>query len=252
MSVLTKFTHKCDQIKNVFCILKELITEINIQFDQDGVSMCGVDPEKISIIKVQLLNLNTYVKPFVDLNFGVHTQSVYKVIRNSDNEDEVTFIVYNTTPLTMDIQINEENKPVKTITRLTCVELPIECISSPSELPGVLVDVPRKILNSICKDLSYFSNKIEVQVLKDDNTFIVLKSSGPLGVHTYNLSELSMVKDIDEDIQQSFYIRHLEKFTKSCLNPVVTLCLRNESPLIVKMSIPLTGLMTMYVAEVFQ
>lgn len=249
--VLCKFTHDANQIKNVFSIMKELLVDVNMKFDGDGVSLCGVDPEKISITKVSLLNLNEYVKPFIDINFGVYTQSVYKVIRHAQVNDDVTFIVHNTTPLTMDISIESKSVPVKTTTRLTCIEIPVENIVVPENQWEISVEIPRKMFHSICKDLMYFSNKIEVQVLSNENNSLTLKSTGPLGVHSHTISDLVIERDGSiSDIQQAFYIRHLDKFSKSYLNSSMTLHLGQNSPLVVKMSIPCTGQVVMCLAEV--
>ena len=105
-------------IKTLFEVLKDIINDVNVIFERDGVYMKTLDTAHVTFISMQLHgdNLEKYECSSRTLA-GLNLLNTFKIMKTITNNDTLTLEINDKQEL-MDIKIENENKKTTTTFKL--------------------------------------------------------------------------------------------------------------------------------------
>lgn len=204
--------HRAIHFKNVFSLVKDSLTDVNIKFSVDGMSITGVDPEKISMTHIVIDKFDHYdcVQPFI---FGVSIQYLYKLFRGLPKD--ATLEITALRPDSIKLTISDPTRFRFTIVDLQSIDLPDEDILVPKPNLDSVVVVPTTSLQKIIRELSHIDTKISIST--DSVHSLTFEANGCLGSATTKISISDKPVDSIKTFttyQGSYFVKFIEKFCK--------------------------------------
>lgn len=244
MHTLVYIQEKAANLKHVFSLVKDMLAECELQFNQDGLFICGCDPDKTSVLDIRLLSLGQY-SCSKDIRFGVFTSALYKCLRLTDPEDDVVFKIMGDDESNLNIDIIKKSFTVSTI--LPAIESNQNDVFIKDTTYSYEVEVNTKTLSKIIKEVSQFCSTFRLQTTSSGLPLIV-KSVDYVGSVVLSLVGSQWIYHKDEPFEQEYMVKYIDKFCKSMINKTTTLRFDTNKQLVLSKSIPWVGSVSLHVA----
>lgn len=256
--IIAEGRHATGQIKQLLALLKDIVSDVNLDFEPDGVFVRAIDFERITITIIKLLNLSSYYyssnKPHHTI--GVSLSFLHRLLKPSNDSHYVKLRVYEDDPDTLEVSIQDLEQPSSS----TMVAVPSMLLTKTRPMiPDIkydfVVDIPIKRLQRAVRDASIASKHITIQALGRDGA-ISVKADGPFGniVSTITAEEPGLFwmerPESGAVFQEQYFFKYLDRFLKTDIHNKVTLYMKQGSPLLMQVSIPFTGNISYYIASV--
>lgn len=214
--------------KRVVAMMKDLLTDVNLRFEDHTVSIVGVDPEKVTITSLAIESENPVaIKP---VQIGVYLGSLYKFIRSVGKDDEMSLTVEND-HLTVKIHGIERYSEF-TFKGLT---LDHEIIRPP------LVDEEQALalMNTLTfqkalRELGHDTNKVSIHF--DETGTISLSGGDDSGCGKVMLHPctqgLTWAVSPRETFCDAYFIKYLDKFARGAVSKTLLLTFKKDHPLV--------------------
>lgn len=236
------WTSKTAPIKYLTELLRDLLTEGNLECSPECIRLQAVNPTRVVLVHAKLYGdkFEEYYcpKPIV---LGLNMEDTFKVIKSMDNTDTLKLFVKkdNVNKLGIETYCKEEN--TCNTTYLNLMDLPVSKMNiPPAQFDNVIV-MPSGRFQNICRGIFNFSDKIEIEcvgsqlVFKSCNSMIQQESRVK---PTPNGLRFIQNDKPDEIIQGVFELKHLVSFSKcSSLSNTIQIHIKNDYPLILKCDI---------------
>ena len=225
--------------------LKEILNDVNITFDKEGLRIMTLDGLKTSLINMRMYSEN-FEQYFCEgeIFIGVNMTNFFKLIKSIENNDMLTLFVRKEEQYTLGIIINNPDKNRSTQFMLKLLDLDQTKIEVPSTEFKNVITLPSTDFQRICRDMQNIGEKVQIE---NYGTHINLTCHGDFAYQTTTISGItrevvSQSGNCDEVVSGTFSLKHLCLFTK-CTNlcNTVELYLKNDYPLIIKYSIANLG-----------
>lgn len=218
-------------------VMKDIITDVNMKFDSEGLHVLSQDPDKSTILKFRILKGGCIEYEFGNeepLYIGVNMPHFYKLIRNSSSGSIISLDIDSDTPKILKIGITS---PFKT----SCISIqsldlpPVEPIF-PVTVYSAVCEVPTATLQRVFRDLSFCSKKIAIGYTKEEPTMLVIATSGEVST-----TSISLCPSVDglrwayvdgEKHHQQFFGKHIEKFLKPVFSKSITIAFKKDAPIL--------------------
>lgn len=234
-------------LKKIIEALKELVTDVNLDINRDGISLQAMDASHVALVTFFLRG-----ECFQDFHcdrpqaIGISISSLAKVIKCAENEDSIVIRAEDNASL---ITLIFEGKSEDRVSEfnLNLLSLEVEHMGIPDQEYGAIIQIPSTELNRICRELSQLSDTINIDINKERVIFSV---NGDTGRGAISLSQKSQknILEVVNNVNASFALRYLNLFNKaSSLSATVTLSVSEDLPLIVKYDFDI-GTMKYYLA----
>jgi len=246
-------TLKSNLIKQSFEAIKDFISEGNLVFDQNGITLKETDTARVVYANMTLFAKDFefyYCQPGGSFECGIGLMNFNKIMKMISNDDILTFFMDADETNELGIVIENANdhrtKTIKfKLLDLETTECPIPPINFDTE-----ISLPSQMFQKICRDFSVLGEAIEIRSIGNR---LIFACNGQIGnveeVITENNNNHIEPGQNDEIIQGIFSIKHLVSFTKcSNLCNTLELYIRNDFPLIIKYSIGSMGTMLLCLA----
>tara|TARA_B100000242_G_C43013356_1_gene471170 strand:- start:405 stop:1199 length:795 start_codon:yes stop_codon:yes gene_type:complete len=240
------WTSKTPPIKYLIELLRDLLTEGNLECYPDHIKLQAVDPSRVVLIHSRLEGekFEEYYCP-QHIVLGLNMEDLFKIIKNMENSDTLKLFVKkdNVNKLGIETYCKEENTCDTTYINL--MDLPYQNLSIPSQTFESVISLPSNRFQKICRVIYTFSEKIEIECENNKLKFrgcnnnvkqeIVVKPTNN-GMHFIKNST-------PEEIIQGFYeLKHLFVFSKCYnLSNTVQIHIKNNYPLVLKCNIANLG-----------
>ena len=254
---LARLEHNASQLKVVFDVLKDLLTDANLLFTPTHLSVVSLDPEKVVAVGLHLDQLYSYrCNSDKTLYFGINIPNLYKLIRGVNAEHIICMEIDEATPNVLKITISHLTKGIISVTSLYALDLPKEEVRFPELTFEATAQMPTTDFLRTIKDLSYGSKKITLSASQDEPRHLTFATQGDTYLYTTSISicpfdEGLTWKSFDIDkVQGQYLIKYIEKFAKPQLSKWIELSMNKDGMLHLHYSIMPTGQLGITVAPI--
>lgn len=226
--------------------LKEILTDSNIEFDENGIKIVAMDASHTVLVHLRLdaKNFEHYYcqnKTVV----GINMMNFFKLIKTMNNNDTLTLFLEENNPNELGIRIENGDKNTITKYKLNLMDLNEENIQIPPATFTSVITMPSNDFQKICRDMSNLAETIEIKSV--DNQ-LLFNCNGDFACQETIMGEtnsgMSFLKKTHSDdiVQGVFALKHLVLFTK-CTNLCnsIEMYLKNDYPLIIKYTVASLG-----------
>lgn len=237
--------------------LKEILTDANFQFDEQGLKIVAMDSSHTVLVHLRLNaeNLEKYVCK-KNIVLGINLLNLYKLTKILGNNDTLKLTVSETNLSVLNIIIENSDKNTITNFKLNLMDLHQENIEVPPPKFESVITMPSVDFQKICRDMYNLSDDLEI---KSIGTQLIFSCKGQFAEQETCIGTssngLNYIQNEDETkiIQGIYALKYLVLFSK-CTNLCnsVELYLRNDFPLIIKYNIASLGEIKLCLAPKFQ
>ena len=233
MNRLIITTVQSSAIRILFESLKDVLTDVNIHVNSQGMKIISMDGSKSAIVHVKLL-ASQFEKFHCDGNLvlGVNMLSLFKILKSIKNNDVISFLMgTDTTKLT--IKIENKEKQTQIISELNLLDIDENLLNIPTIEFDSIITIPSGDFQNHIRDLSVIATDINI---KTDATSITLGVKGDFASQSIKISQqqngLTLTKT--KDTENTFNLKYLLLFTKSSnLCNTIELYLKTKFPIII-------------------
>lgn len=226
--------------------LKEILTEANFIFDENGIKLMAMDSTHTILIHMKLDNINfEFFHCPKKLVIGVNMLNFFKLIKTMGNSETLTLFVDNENENKLGILINNQDKNTQTIYELNLLDIPEEDISIPPIEFETELTLPSSDFQKLIRDMVNIGDNMEI---KSVGSSLILNCVGDFASQNTILGEtqdgLQFRHTSSEEypIQGIFSLKYLILFTK-CTNLCnqIQLYIKNDYPLIIQYTVASLG-----------
>lgn len=240
-------TVQSNAIKTLFEVLKEILHDVNIYFDQNGMRIMTVDGSHVALIHLFLeaSNFEEYhcERP---LHLGVNMSNMFKLLKTATNQDTMVLFMENDIKFDLGIQIENAEKKTKTTFTLKLLDVDIEALKMPEIQFDSVITMPSMYFQRLCKDMSNISDTLTITSNRNQ---ITLSCKGDFASQetviedNVNMIEgMSFNQTSSELVTGAYHLKYLVLFNKaSSLCNTMELFMKNNYPLILKYKVANLG-----------
>lgn len=236
-------------IKTLFEVLKKILVDVNLIITKDFIRIISLNDAEISFMYVKL---NAVDFEFFHCNrnaddplvLGIHTESMYKIMKTIKHDETISFIVYEDD--TKFLYIQKENNERNNICRF-CLELhqiPYNNLCMDGLEYDTMVVMPSAEFQKICKDNTVLGAKtLEIKNIDQQLFFNAVGDfSESESVYGKSNNTIFEVKDSSAIISGSYKLDYLLLFSKcTSLSNIVEIYLKNDFPLVLNYKVGTLG-----------
>lgn len=226
-------TVQSSAIRILFESLKDVLTDVNIHANSQGIKIVSMDGSKSAIVHVKLLA--TQFEKFecpVPLVIGVNMLSLFKILKSIKNNDVISFVVNEDTTKLI-IKIQNKEKQTEIISTLKLLDIDENLLHIPNIEFDSILTVPASDFQNHIRDLSVISNEITI---KTDEESLVLEVDGDFASQSIKINNKSTAITLNRSREtcNTFNLKYLLLFTKSSnLCNTIEIYLKSNFPIII-------------------
>ena len=159
--MLKLLTIQASAFKSTFEVLKDILNDVNIYFNKDGMYIVTLDTARTSLIDMHLAadNFEEYTCT-EDIEAGVNMSNMHKLLKTITNND-VLMISVNCKEY-MNIEIHNEQKKTCTKFALKLLDINENQIEVPDVHMTMNTTLPSVDFQRMCRDMSNIGDDIEI------------------------------------------------------------------------------------------
>lgn len=216
--------------------LKELLTDVCIEFDETGMKILAMDTAHCVLVHLKLdAHKFEYYKCDKNITIGLNMIFFHKLIKTLNSSDVLSLFIEENDENHLGIKIENSDRNTKTTYKLTLYDLDnVKINMNPEEFNSV-ISLPSADFQKICRDMNNLSDVVEIKNVGNQLVFTcigefcnqetVLSDNGN-GV--YSIQN----KNNHEIVQGVFSLKYLALFTKCTnLSNTVEILLKNDYPI---------------------
>lgn len=252
------FQHNAYEIRNLFDIMKDVVTDVCIVFSKTDISIRTVDPENIVVVNMIIQNPDKYSFEFDDpVYIGVNMQNLYKLIRGATSVHQIQFEIHKDTQNVLKIIISHPSTGIVSTTSLYSLDMKkSQPILSPYTYDAVCRLPTAQMLRAI-KDLSHGSKKITISSSKEDSAAnLWFSSSGMSYVYTTSIAispsqdGLMWIYKNKDKLNGQYITKYIERFCKPTVGKLIELSFKEDGLLTLSYPLMKLGELSMTVAPI--
>jgi proliferating cell nuclear antigen len=233
-------TVKSIAIRVLFESLKEILTDVNINFTKEFMKISAMDGSKKSMVHLKL-ETDKFEDYYCenDINLGVNMTNLFKLIKTINNNDTISFFVEKDEPSKLQIRIENSDKITTYRYRLLQIENTGFTIQ-PKEFESIIT-LPSSDFQKICRDMNNMgADRVEIKSIDDK---LVFSCKGDIADQESIIgSGMNNVTKEKELVQGIFSLKFLLLFTKATnLCTTMDIYLANDYPIIIEYSVNSLG-----------
>ena len=243
-------TVQASTIKLVIDAMKEILMDVNLEFDDTGMKIIALDNTHIVLIHLKL-EAEKFEKYHCEkkLYVGINMLKFHMLIKTITNTDILSLFILKNEPSILGITIENSERNVKTTYKLSMLDIDVVNVDIPPQDFNTIITMPSAYLQKIIRDMHNLAEYIEIKNINDK---LMLSCQGEfccqetvLGTEkSQNINMKKQGNDCNnqEIIQGVFSLKYLSIFTK-CTNlcTTVEIYLKNSYPIILQYSIASMG-----------
>jgi|UniRef100_A0A6C0CHD4 proliferating cell nuclear antigen len=247
-------TIQASTIKSVIDAMKEILMDVNLEFDENGLKIVALDNTHIVLIHLKL-HADKFEKYYClkKLYVGINMLKFHMLIKTIQNGDILSLFIHKNDPNILGITIENNEKNVKTTYKLSMLDIDVVNVDIPPADFNTIITMPSAYLQKIIRDMHNLAEYIEI---KNIGGKLILSCQGEfccqetvLATETQNI-QIKNNDNTQEIIQGVFSLKYLSIFTK-CTNlcSTVEIYLKNSYPIILQYTIASMGTVKLCLAQ---
>ena len=236
-------TVQSQSIKILIESLKEVLTDINLYFDNNGLKVMTMDNARVALVYVRLLKDN-FEEYYINSKIvcGINMIYLFKLLKTVSNNDVLTIFIKRDSSHELGIRIENKEKNTITESYLKMLDLLEEKLEIPDIQYDSVISMPSVDLQKYCRDLSIISNVVTISNI---NTSFILESNGDFASQKIIVGETQnglVFSKKNQNVSEMFDLKYLNAFTKSTnLCSTVEIFLKHEYPLVIQYNVANLG-----------
>lgn len=231
-------TLEADVFKILSEALKELLDDINIEFDDSGMRIMFLDPFSIILVYVKL-NSNNFSHFYCKnkMVVGVNVETLSLIMSTITKDNTLSMYINDHDRDKLGIVITDSKRTVRYHSLMPLMDLDTNKVKMPESEFEVSFNMPSDLFKKICTDINKFAKVIEIKSMGNQLIFTgisdTLEKSITVGESEGNLE---MDDKSNKKIIQGYYkLDKLCLFTKcSNLSDTVKIFLRSDYPIVIQ------------------
>lgn len=247
------WTSKTDILKHLAELLRDLLTEGNLECTPEGIRIMCLTVDKSCLVHMRLKckpqqngEKSTGFEKYTckeTLNLGLHMEDYFKIIKLVEKKETIRYFVTDDNRTELAIQrINQEENICNT-KYIKLMDINTKTIKLPDMVFDNVIVMNSARFQKICKEIGTFSDLVKIKSIGKTLYFnapmanvkqeIMIKPT-----NTDTGMEFEVCKNTSDIIEGVYKLQYLESFSK-CANfsPTVKIFLQNDTPLIIECEI---------------
>ena len=232
------WTSKTPPIKYLAELLRDLLTEGNLECNEDGIKLLSMDPSRSVLVhlNLQVDGFESY-KCEQPLVLGLNLEDFFKIIKNMENSDTLRLFVSKSDTNVIGIErFNKDENIYNTIYQsLMDIELQNPTIP-PAKFDNVII-MNSSRFQKICREIFQFSEQIEITSVGNQLIFRGCNSNVKQEIKikpTPDCMQYEENEKADKIVQGVFDLKYLVQFSKCAnLDKNIRIHFKNDYPIII-------------------
>jgi len=256
-NVLEIKTVQSSTFKQVIDALKEILMDVNLEFDETGMRVVALDTTHVVLVHLKLDadKFETYHCE-KKLYVGINILKLHMLIKTITNNDLLTLYIERDDPNRLGIRIENPDKNVRTHYKLSMLDINVVNIQIPPAEFQTIVSMPSVDFQKIIRDMHNLAEFIEIRNVEQELRFACkgdfCTQDTVLSIEkTGNMNIVRNTPDKPHEIIQGvFSLKYLSVFTKCTnLSNVVEIYLKNSFPLCLVYNVSTLGTIRLCLAQ---
>jgi proliferating cell nuclear antigen len=236
-------TVQSQSIKILVESLKEVLTDINLYFDNNGIKIMTMDNARVALVYVRLLkdNFEEYHCESRTL-CGINMIYLFKLLKTVGNNDVLTLFIRNGSMNELGIKIENKEKNTVTESYLKMLDISEEKLEIPDIQYDSVISMPSVDLQKYCRDLSIISGQV---CISSNASKFILEANGDFASQKIIIGEAQnglIFSKKNQNVSETFDLKYINSFTKSTnLCSTVEIFLKREYPLVIEYNVANLG-----------
>ena len=201
-------TIQASAFKSIFEVLKDILNDVNIIFDKDGMKILTLDTARVALIDLTLSgeNFESYECQY-ETSVGINMANIFKLLKVIGNNDTLEMSVDSGDVLR--IKVENTEKSSSTTFDLKLLDINDDCIEMPNITFESITTLPSMDFQRLCRDMGNISN--EVMIRRNDNQFVISCE----GDFANQSTTIECIEKCEYDISGVYSLKYLNVFTKA-------------------------------------
>lgn len=195
-------------IKSVFEVLKDIINDVNLYFDEDGVHIIALD-----IARTALVHMTLSAENFEEYDCksrviaGMNMANTYKLLKSVTNNDTLEMSISNGE--TLEMVVHNQTKKAFSKFNLKLLDIDEDLLESPDLDTDVITTIPSVDFQRICRDMGNLAD--DINIFRDDDV-LELSCKGDFADQS---TSIECPENINKRIGNTFSLKYINLFTKA-------------------------------------
>jgi proliferating cell nuclear antigen len=232
-------------IKSVFEVLKDIINDVNLYFDEDGVHIIALDIARTALVHMTLASENFEEYDCTSrVIAGMNMANTYKLLKSVTNNDTLEMSI--TTGETLEIIVQNQTKRSSSKFNLKLLDIDEDLLESPDLDTDIITTFPAVDFQRICRDMGNLAD--DISIFRDGN-MLELSCRGDFADQS---TSIECPDDIEGRVGNTFSLKYINLFTKATSMCSSVQLLQNSQddslPIILRYTIANLGDMKFYLS----
>ena len=246
------WTSKTQPIKYLTELLKDLLTDGNLECNSDGIKLLSIDSGRTVLIHMKL-----FKDGFEDFKceqpviLGINLEHFFRIIKNLENQDTLKLFVTKDNVNRIGIERFNKEENINNTIYQSLIDIPVTQRDIPSPTFNSVIIISSARFQKICREISQFSDKIEIMVV---NNTLIFKGYNESASQEIQIKPTSNGMQFeantpDEIVQGVFKLKSLVQFSKCAnLSNTLKIMIRNNYPIVISAEMPGLGFIRLCLA----
>lgn len=249
------WTSKTDPLKNLTELLRDLLTDANLECTPDGIRLMSVSTNRTVLVHLKLYgrNFEQYSCKEV-LNLGLNMEDFFKIVKLVEKKETIRYFVTDDNRGDLAIQRINQEEAICNTKYIKLMDIPVDNMSIPQIQYESVIVMNSGRFQKICKEISNFSDQIEITSTGNVLYFNAHKANVKQEIKiTPTNTETGMIYEScnnkDAIINGIFKLKYLVQFSKCAnLSNTVRIYIKNDFPLLVECDVAQLGTIKICIA----
>jgi proliferating cell nuclear antigen len=255
MYILELKTVQSSAIRVLVEALKEILTDVNILFDETGMKIMEMDSSHTVLVYLKLdKDKFEYYNCTTPRTVGISMINFFKLIKTMTNNDTLTLYIDDIDEDKLGIKIENGDKNSITTYKLNLMDLNDDQFEIPSTTFNFVITMPSIDFQKICRDMNSLATVIDIQSVGQQLRFSCkgdfAEQETIIGEATNGMVFVKQNENVEDEIVQGlFMLKNLVMFTKCTnLSNTVDIYLKNNYPLVICYNVGSLGILKLCLA----
>lgn len=255
--VLEIKTVQATTFKQVVDALKEILMDVNLEFDESGMKVVALDSSHTVLVHLKL-NADSFEEYKCEQKtyVGINMLKLHMLIKTVGNNDMLTLFIDREDTNHLGIRIENPLKNLRTTFKLAMFDIDVLNIAIPPADFETVIQMPSVDFQKIIREAHNLAELIEISNVGNQITFkckgdfcsqeTIIGADKNDNIHITKSSGTAQ-----EIIQGVFALKYLANFTKcSGLSPTVDIHLKNSFPIVLRYGVASLGFISLCLSQV--
>ena len=251
-NILEIKTVQASTFKQVIDALKEILMDVNLEFDETGMKIVALDNTHVVLVHLKL-DADKFETFFCEkkIYVGINMLKLHLLIKTICNNDVLTLFIDKNDSNRLGINIENQDKNIRTTYKLSMLDINVLNISIPPADFQTVITMPSVDFQKIIRDMHNLADYIEIRSVGNQITFSCkgdfCSQETIIGGDKNPGVTITKSNNANHEIVQGVYsLKYLSTFTKcTTMSANVEIFFKNQYPLILSYLVSSIGIVRM-------